>query len=69
MKLTIYNGTVKPFVAVGKHQCNILGFAYKYPNWHSYSSDKSTMRALTGLIKRNCIIINQHNQFRINTGA
>ncbi len=69
MKLTIYHGTKIPFVAVGKNQCNLLNFAYKYPNWHSYATDKSTMRALNGLLKSNCVIVNQHNQFKINLGA
>lgn len=68
MKLSIYHGTVQPFTAIGKNQCNMLDFAYKYPSWHSYGSDKSTLRALQGLIARNCIVINEHNQFKINTG-
>jgi hypothetical protein len=69
MKLSIYHGTAQPFTATGKNQCNLLDFAYKYPGWHSYSSDKPTMRALNGLIARNCIVINEHNQFRIITGV
>lgn len=69
MKLVIYHGTAKPFVAIGKNQCNLLDFAFKYPGLHSYSSDKSTLNAINGLIKRGCIVINQHNQFKINLGA
>lgn len=69
MKLTIFDGSITPFVAIGKHQCNLLDFAYKYPSWHYHGTDKSTMRALNGLIARNCIVINEHNQFRINMGA
>jgi hypothetical protein len=68
MKLTIYHGTVTPFVAVGKNQCNMLEFAFKYPSWHSYTNDKITLKALNGLLKRGCIIVNQYNQFKINMG-
>jgi hypothetical protein len=66
MKLSIYHGTIEPFTAIGKNQCNMLDFAYKYHGWHSYASDKSTMRALNGLIKRGAIVINNYNQFKIN---
>ena len=69
MKLTIYHGTEKPFVAIGKNQCAMLDFAFKYPKWHSYSNDKPTLNALNGLLKRDCIIINEYNQFKINMGV
>lgn len=69
MKLAIYHGTVTPFVAIGKNQCNLLDFAFRYPEWHSYSSDNKTLNAINGLIKRGCIVINQQNQFKINIGA
>lgn len=69
MKLTIYHGTVTPFKAIGKNQCNLLDFAFKYQSWHSYSSDKVTQRAIEGLLKRGCIVLNEFNQFRINLGA
>lgn len=69
MKLTIYHGTVTPFVAIGKNQCNLLDFAFRYPEWHSYSNDNKTLNAINGLIKRGCIVINQYNQFKINLGA
>lgn len=69
MKLTIYHGTDTPFIAIGKNQCNLLDFAFKYPSWHSYSSDNKTINAINGLIKRGCIVINQHNQFKINLRA
>jgi hypothetical protein len=66
MKLTIYHGTSKPLIAVGKYQVNMLQFAEKYQGWHSYANDKTTLRALNGLLKRGSIVINNHNQFRIN---
>jgi hypothetical protein len=69
MNLTIYHGTVTPFVAVGKNQCNMLEFAFKYPSWHSYTNDKQTLNALNGLLKRGCIIVNEYNQFKINMGV
>jgi hypothetical protein len=66
MKLAIYHGTSKPLIAVGKYQVNMLQFAEKYQGWHSYANDKTTLRALNGLLKRGSIVINNHNQFRIN---
>jgi len=66
MKLTIYHGTKIPFVAVGKNQCNLLNFAFKYPNWHSYKTDKATITALNGLLKHHAIVINDNGQFKIN---
>jgi hypothetical protein len=69
MKLAIYHGTVTPFIAIGKNQCNLLDFAFRYQKWHSYNSDKPTLKAVHGLIKRGCIVINSNNQFKINLGA
>jgi hypothetical protein len=69
MKMTIYHGTASPFVAIGKNQCNLLDFAFKYQSWHSYSNDNKTLKAIDGLIKRGCIIVNQYNQYKINTGV
>lgn len=69
MKLTIYHGTIKPFIAIGKNQCNLLDFAFKYQGWHSYAEDKPTLKAISGLLKRGCIVLNEHNQFKINLGA
>lgn len=66
MKLAIYHGTVTPFVAIGKNQCNLLDFAFRFQEWHSYANDIKTLNAITGLLKRDCIIINAHNQFKIN---
>lgn len=66
MKLAIYHGKATPLVAVGKHQVNLLDFAFKYPTWHSYTDDKATLRAIAGLTKRGSIITNQHNQFIVN---
>jgi hypothetical protein len=69
MKLAIYHGTVTPFVAIGKNQCNLLDFAFRHQKWHSYSNDRPTLTAVDGLIKRGCIITNANKQFKINLGA
>lgn len=69
MKLTIYHGTIKPFIAIGKNQCNLLDFAFKHKCWHSYTNDRKTLSAIHGLLKRKCIVINKYNQFKINLGA
>ena len=67
MKLTIYHGTDKPFKAIGKHQCNLLDFAFKYPTWHYYNeSCKATKKAIDKLVSKNVIILNSFNQFKIN---
>lgn len=67
MKLTIYNGTNKPFKAMGKHQCNLLDFAFKYPTWHSHDNKKSTLNAIKALTNKNVIIYNSNTlQFKIN---
>ena len=67
MKLAIYHGAIKPFIAIGKHQCNLLDFAFKYQEWHSYNQNcKATKSAINGLIKRGCIRINSSRQFKIN---
>jgi hypothetical protein len=66
MKLTIYHGTINPFIAIGKNQCNLLEFAFKFQTWHSFTSDNKTMKAINGLLKRKAIIVNEYNQFKIN---
>jgi hypothetical protein len=66
MTYTIYYGKKEPLKAVGKYQVNMLQFAEKYQGWHSYSEDKTTLRALNGLLKRDAIIINSNKQFKIN---
>jgi hypothetical protein len=66
MKFNIFYGNSKPLTAVRKYQVNMLQFAEKYRGWHSYASDKTTLRALNGLIKRGSIVINNNQQFKIN---
>jgi len=66
MKFNIFYGNSKTLTAVGKYQVNMLQFAEKYRGWHSYASDKTTLRALNGLIKRGSIVINNNQQFKIN---
>lgn len=62
--LTIWHGREKPIKAIGKNQAKLLDFAFKYQGWHSYSSDKPTLRAIEGLVKRGCLEVNQYQQFR-----
>jgi len=69
MKLSIYHGTINPFIATGKNQCRLLEFAFKYPEWHSFNNDKPTARAIKSLADRGCIILNEYDQFKINLGA
>ena len=68
MKLTIYHGTEKPAIAIGKNQCELLEFAERYRGWHSYSQDRSTLRAVEGLVRRGCIEVNNYEQFRFCHG-
>ena len=49
MKLTIYYGGAKPMIAIGKNQYNLLDFAFKYPQWHSFKNDKATIHAINRL--------------------
>lgn len=69
MTLTIYHGTALPFKAIGKNQCNLLNFAFKYQSWHSYSKDKPTLKALNALVEKGVLVINEFEQFKINLGA
>jgi hypothetical protein len=61
---TIYHGTSTPIKARGKHQVKLLDFAYRYKGWHSYATDKTTIRAVDALVKKGYLIINEHNQFK-----
>lgn len=53
--LTIYHGSSKPIRAVGRHQCNLLSFAEKYRGWHTFSQDRSTIRAVQSLTRKGCL--------------
>lgn len=61
----VYHGTETPLVAVGKNQCRLLDFAASYPGWHSVADDKTTQRALNGLVKRGSLVRNSFGQFAI----
>lgn len=63
-KLTIHCGYSQPLTAVGRHQCRLLGFAEKYPSWHSFADDRATTRAIAGLLRRKSIVVNEFGQFR-----
>ncbi len=62
--LTIYCGSKQPLAAVGRHQCRLLGFAEKYPGWHTHAKDRVTLRAISGLLRRKSIVVNDVGQFR-----
>ena len=62
--LTIYHGTTKPIKAVGKHQAKLLDFAYRYQQWHTYSTDRNTLRALKALQSKGCLLVNEYQQFK-----
>ena len=56
--LTIFYGAEKPLTAVGKHQTQLLGFLERYKGWHTMGTDKSTVRAIEGLLRRGSIAYN-----------
>lgn len=57
--MKIYHGREKPYVAVGKHQCNLLDFAFRFPGWHVFAKDRTTRRAVDGLEKRGAIAVDR----------
>ncbi len=62
--LTIWHGLSTPIKAVGRHQVKLLDFAHRYPTWHSYSTDRDTLRAVNSLVKKGCLITNEFGQFK-----
>lgn len=62
--LTIYHGATKPIKAIGHNQCHLLAFAEKYRGWHSFATDRATIRAIEGLKAKGCIQTNDHGQFQ-----
>lgn len=62
--LTIYHGTSTPIKAVGKNQVKMLDFAFRYQVWHTYATDKQTLKALDALVKKGCLITNEFGQFK-----
>lgn len=62
--LTIYYGKEKPLKAIGKHQVKLLDFAYRFQCWHSYSKDRTTLRAINALLKKGYLELNQYEQFK-----
>jgi hypothetical protein len=64
-KLTIYYGASNPLKAIGKHQVNLLHFAYKYKGWHSINTkDKNAMRAMKALERKGYFLVIQ-DQFKL----
>lgn len=62
--LTIYYGASKPIKAIGKNQAKLLDFAYRYQSWHTYATDKNTLRAVKALQSKGCLVVNEYQQFR-----
>lgn len=62
--LTIYYGKAVPMKAVGTRQCRLLGFAEKFPGWHTIGKDPSDVRAMKALAAKGYLEING-DQFRI----
>ena len=67
--LTIYTGHRKPLHAVGRNQCRLLEFAHNCQgSWHTYATDRATLRAVNGLERRGSIVVDREsNLFRIRT--
>ena len=64
--LTIFYGKATPARARGKHQCNLLGFAFKYPGWHTFDQKcRSTVKAVSALQSRGHLIVSG-DQFKFN---
>lgn len=66
--LTIYAGQSRPLKARGKNQCRLLDFAFRFPGWHSYKPDRSTLQALAGLERKGILEVSRETlQFRLTT--
>jgi hypothetical protein len=64
--LTIYYGKTQPAKARGKHQANLLHFAFKYRGWHSINArDRAAMRAMKGLEAKGFLqVVNDQFRFK-----
>lgn len=52
-----------------KNQKRLLLFAIQYNGgWHSYGTDRATIRAIDRLKQGGFILINGHRQFTLNDG-
>jgi len=68
MRLKIYYGGPQPLVAVGRHQCHLLRFAFENQGWHSFRQDRVTKRAIDGLLRRGYITV-VGDQFKFTSPA
>jgi hypothetical protein len=52
----------------GKDMSNkdAIRFFLKYPNWHSYASDKKTVDQICYLVNLSILKHNEHNQVKVN---
>lgn len=62
--LKIYHGAEKPMIAVGKHQVALLGFAERFPGWHTMGKDRCDIRAMQALERKGYLEV-IGDQFRL----
>ena len=58
--------TSNPYRGLGKHQANAFTFIKQCIGWHSFSKNRTTVNAITGLEKRGLVIVNEYSQFKVN---
>lgn len=52
---------------MGQNIVNVLKFAIRYPGWHSYATDRSTVDAVNTLAKHDILELSTiSRQFRLN---
>lgn len=49
------------------NQKDMIGFALKYPGWHSFARDKLTVEHVCANVNLGILEINQFNQFRLKS--
>ena len=65
MKLAIYHGKEKPILAIGCNQVRLLSFAYNTMAWHYWNPKcRATNRAISALVRKGCMEVNEFGQFR-----
>lgn len=58
---------------MGKHQLRLLRFAIRFyygpESWHSYQTDRTTVKAVRDLEGMGLIVTNEHRQFQLAVPA
>jgi len=52
---------------MGKNMKRLLLFAIRYPGWHTWGKDRSTVDAVRCLCEQGFIETNKYRQFRLRT--